>query len=54
MGPWKPMPFSPISGGKIFLFQDKKHDAVEYTKCRSILWKNLLPVSSISNQTILL
>jgi hypothetical protein len=31
MGPPKPMPFSPISKGIFFLFQDKKHDAVEYT-----------------------
>lgn len=39
MRPPKPMPSTPITEGKILLFQHKKHDAMEYRKYRSAVWK---------------
>jgi len=54
MGPTKQMPSTPVSDGKILLFQCKKHNAFSTENTDLLCERNLFPESSISNHNTIL
>ena len=54
MGPPQQMPSTPVSEGKILLFQCKKHNAFPTENTDLLCERSLFPVSSISNHNTLL